>query len=157
MIRTPPERRIAEADEADCEWFLAADDALFHVYAVVRFGDRYTLRIDWLKESVLTFEPMTRPDGSLAPLGRGRFNYAALARVLAPLLRGRHYSLLRLNCRTVTFLVLTKVGFDAERLLARYERHQLLCGLVTRECFSAATIRELVAWLHAKAAARRIA
>ena len=129
------------------EWYLAFDSSLFHVYVIVRLYDDALLRIDWNRNSTLTFEYMT-PDEerreSRVFVGHRPFSKLAVERAIAGDMQ--HYQLFRFNCRTVSFLVLNSVAFDPELVFALYEKQGVMCGLEDSECVKLGELRHYLEW-----------
>jgi len=66
-------------------------------------------------------------------------------------LRGflREYALFDFNCRTVSYLIMTRVlGFDPDLVYAQFQKCRTVCGLNRDECFSIEELHHYVAWRH---------
>jgi hypothetical protein len=123
------------------------DQAKFHVYVAVRLGPKYAVRIDWSDDSVMTFSKFEVIEGQTRiRVGWGDFCKARIEQAMQRRLK-RGYSLFNFNCRTVSYLLLVKMGgFDSEEVYALFEKHNTLCGLDPEQCINPAEIRHFIEW-----------
>jgi hypothetical protein len=126
-------------------WFLVIDRYQFHVYVMAQICNKraechLAVRIDWHDNSTFCTERYEAKEGEEEIYIGTTESFCKLCMECAmedEMRRAKGYHLLRFNCRTVSFLVLTEVeGFDAERVYALFKKHEIRCGLDTEECFS---------------------
>lgn len=133
------------------DWYMAMDAHKFHVYVVVALDPNIWIRIDWDDNSTLTFKPLEPRAYAYEPrvhIGTRRFSRAAIEKRMTGYLH--QYQLVRFNCRTVSFAVLCVAGFDPDLVFTHFERHEVLCGLVSEECVTWDTLMAYLRWQIAK-------
>ena len=119
----------------DSKWLLVMDKNRFHVYVAVVINKDLQIRIDWNGDSTLTFKKYTfNPDEESYPIGDNGFCKLCIEKIMVNKLH--EYHLFTFNCRTVSFLILTLVGFDGTYIYNLYEHANVLCGLEESECLS---------------------
>jgi len=139
----------AEWEKARVEWSLANDVARFHVFVIARAPTLgLVVRIDWRDSGRLEVEPYRKEEGdeeTLIGYGHGLCR-ACVVHAVAEYADAYH--LFTCNCRTIAFLVLTRVcGFDAEAVYARFDQRDMRCGLGNPgDCFSYEEMQHYLAW-----------
>lgn len=130
-------------------WHLVLDASRFHAYVAVVMPEA-AVRFDWDDENRLKAGPyVPTPDQVVFVLGTAPCcvpcTKLAIARFERP------YNLFEFNCRTVSFLLLTRVAsFPPRDVFALFKKHATLCGLDRRACMSATEMRHLFDWIVAQ-------
>lgn len=131
------------------EWFLMADESHFHVYVkavIKKLG--LVIRIDWRNVSELQFEKF-QPDEKVSECLRvGETDWFCRHCIIECLKSDmRTYRLFQFNCRTVAFIILTKVClFSSSKVENMLDNKSMLCGLDERECLSEPEIKHYLAY-----------
>jgi len=139
-----------EWDTARVEWSLANDVARFHVFVVARAPSLgLAVRIDWRDSGRLEVEPYAaqEPGSEEVLIGRGYgFCRECIVHAVAECVES--YQLFTCNCRTVAFMVLTRVcGFDPDAVYERFDQRDMRCGLGNPgDCFSLEEMQHYLAW-----------
>lgn len=137
-------RHIEESKNT--KWMLCMDRHRFHVYVVAVTNKQLGVRIDWNKESTLTFEKYEAKPGEEAYfIGHNDF-FCKLCLEEKMASRLEQYQLFKFNCRTVSFMILVLVGFDAHHIYDRFEQTDVLCGLDQSECLKAKEMSHFFKW-----------
>jgi len=132
-------------DFDNCRWYLAMDKYRFHVYIIVVTQNQLYIRIDWNKNSTLTFEKyISTPDEDYYVVGHTGFCKLCIEELVVTQLKG--YALFKFNCRTVSFLVLKVMGFNTKHLYTVFQNAYTLCGLKEDECLSIKEIGHFLDW-----------
>lgn len=128
-------------------WYLMFDQYLFHVYVAVRLGPKFAVRIDWSDDSILTFSKFKVIEGQRRiRVGRNDFCKGKIKRAIKKRLE-RGYSLFNFNCRTVSYLLLVKMGgFNKEDVYSLFVENNTLCGLEPEQCINPQEIRHFIEW-----------
>jgi hypothetical protein len=120
------------------DWYLVVDKYQFHVYVVAAMKDcQLYVRIDWHNNSTLCFEPyIESSEEKHLHIGRTRkFCRQCILDIVKDEMQS--YKLFKFNCRTLSYMVLTKaMQFDAEAVYEQFNSQDLLCGLDMAECLS---------------------
>lgn len=137
--------------EMDVTWCLMTDESRFHVYVVAQLPD-VAVRIDWRVTSRLEFEKYTPNDkDECMPIGQAPgFCRDCIIHTMHYYLQ--QYQLLKFNCRTVSYLILTEAcGFDPTAVYEQLETRQMLCGLGNQwDCLALPEIHHYISWKHAE-------
>jgi hypothetical protein len=135
---------MSQHHQEETEWLMIFDAHKFHVYIVVLLESGAT-RIDWQDDSRLTFEPyVPQPAQETHAMGIASFCAACLEEEIKPYLS--EYKLFKFNCRTVSVLILLRMGFDSEAIYKPLAQASMMCGLNESECMSADEIRHFIDW-----------
>lgn len=128
-------------------WYLMLDQYQFHVFVAVRLGKKRAVRIDWSDDSVLTFSKFEVIEGQTRiRVGWSDFCKGTIEREMRKRLK-RGYSLFNFNCRTVSYLLLVKIGgFESEHVYTLFEDNNTLCGLDPEHCIDPSEIRRFIRW-----------
>ena len=134
------------------EWFLMADQSHFHVYvkAVIKKLD-LVIRVDWRNVSELQFEQFA-PDEKVSECMKvGETDWFCRDCIIKSIERDmKTYHLFKFNCRTVAFVILTKVClFSSTMVEEMLDSKFMLCGLDERECVSDQEIKHYIAYTKA--------
>jgi len=131
------------------EWFLMADPSHFHVYvkAVIRKMN-LSIRIDWRNVSELQFEAFSPEEKFSECIAVGKTDWFCRDCIIKCLEKDmKTYHLFQFNCRTVAYIILTKVClFDSRKIEDILDQKLMLCGLDERECVSPAEISHYIAY-----------
>lgn len=131
------------------EWFLMADESHFHVYvkAVIKKLN-IVVRIDWRNVSELQFEKFEPGEKVSECLRVGETDWFCRECIIECVKSDMTtYHLFKFNCRTVAYIILTKVClFHAQTVQQMLDEKFMLCGLDERECFSEAEIQHYLAY-----------
>lgn len=134
------------------EWFLMADESHFHVYvkAVIKQLGR-SIRIDWRNISELQFEQFQEGEKVGECLRVGETDWFCRDCIIKSLQKDMEtYHLFKFNCRTVAFIILTKVClFDSSLVENMLDNKAMLCGLDERECVSGEEIKHYIDYTRA--------
>jgi hypothetical protein len=137
--------------QRETRWYLMVDSDRFHVYVGVRIaGQKGVLRIDWRDNSRLELT-RRRHDfergHEAIPIGTTpTYCKACLVQRMREL-HLQHYQLFHFNCRTVTYLVLTRVqGFDKNAVYQHFVDDGILCGIDSTECVSLNELHHYLNW-----------
>lgn len=150
MARQPPPRHDCQVAR-ETSWYLMVDRDSFHVYVGVHVqGLRGRLRIDWQDNSRLELSWLKRGfdrhDRAILIGKTAQFCRACLVEKVRAL-HMQHYQLFHFNCRTVTYLILTRVqGFDKHAVYQHFVDGEILCGLDERECVSLTELHHYLNW-----------
>ena len=125
-------------------WKLAIDHARFHVYAVAIISPDLWVRVDWNETHKLTFKPYVVKEREIV-IDVG-FSDGFCKLCLEKEIYLEDYKLFEFNCRTVTFIVLTLMGFDSPKLYAMFTKNNVLCGLDESKCLSVDEITHFIQW-----------
>lgn len=128
-------------DSKGTKWLLCMDAHRFHVYVAAITLEGMRVRIDWNKESTLTFEKYKpRPGEEAYEIGTNDF---FCKRCIEDAIRDRlhQYDLFKFNCRTVSFMILALAGFDSHHVYDEFRKRRVLCGLVESECLKIDELR----------------
>lgn len=130
----------------DTKWMLCMDRYRFHVFVVAVTDQGLRIRIDWNKESTLTFENYEPESGEEAYfIGQNDFFCKlCLQDTIASHLE--KYQLFKFNCRTVSFMILVMVGFDSHHIYEQFQKRRVLCGLDQSECLKLNEMRHFFQW-----------
>ena len=125
------------------DWYLVLDRSKFHVY-VAFMGREEQFRIDWHTDSTLEGLVFVEKSGEERIfIGKGEFDQPSFEREILKLLE--MYKLFQFNCRTVSYLILTKiVGYTPDYVYKFFKDHRILCGLEFGECFSVEEIHHYI-------------
>lgn len=116
-------------------WLLVMDKHRFHVYVVSLLNDNLHIRIDWNRDSTLTFEKFVfNKEEDNYIIGKGDFSKSLIERIIKDQLK--EYELFNFNCRTVAFLVLKIAGFKERYLYNLFKKSEILCGIDKGACLS---------------------
>jgi hypothetical protein len=117
------------------DWYLVLDKSKFHVY-VAFVGDGEQFRIDWHTNSTLEVSPFVEKEGETCiSVGKGEWDQPSFEVAILELLE--RYKLFQFNCRTVSYLILTKiVGYKPDYIYQYFKENHILCGLEFGQCFS---------------------
>ena len=134
------------------EWYLVLDQHKFHVYVAVAIQERdLYVRIDWHDNSTLCFEPYQNNNlETHVHIGTtSLFCRNCILDIMKEEMQT--YKLFRFNCRTVSYLVLTKaMSFNAKKVFHRFNSMDILCGLDQSECLSLEEIHHYIAYAENK-------
>lgn len=126
------------------EWFLVTDESRFHTYVKAVIKDEgLEIRVDWHDNSTLCFErfvPETTKVGDCVAIGKTTwFCRECIVRGMESDMKT--YNLFKFNCRTVSFVILTKIcRFDPQKVEGLFDSLRILCGIDERECLSTTEI-----------------
>ncbi len=151
-----PRAEVTGLDEHQCnrghedgggvQWFLVVDKYEFHVY-VAAVCRQFQVRIDWHQDSTLTYRPF-HFDQLEQNIAVGRGHWFCKPCIETQLRHGmQEYRLFHFNCRTLSYLILTRVAqFDPDEVYAKFDKLRLLCGLQPVQCLSLDEIHRYVAY-----------
>lgn len=117
---------------------MVIDKYQFHVYVVAAMKEcQLYVRIDWHNNSTLCFEPY-QENSEEKHIHIGTTRRFCRQCILDMIKKEMHaYKLLQFNCRTLSYMLLTKTqGFDADFVYEQFNSRDLLCGLDMTECVS---------------------
>lgn len=155
----PPSSSLTELNEAthdgkwknrQVEWFLVTDQSRFHTYvkAVIKDEPPLQIRIDWHDNSRLCFErflPETMVSDCIEVGKTKWFCRECIVKGIESDMKT--YNLFQFNCRTVAFIILTKIcRFDSQKVEALFDSLRILCGIDERECVSTTEISHYLAY-----------
>jgi hypothetical protein len=129
-------------------YHLAKDGCNFHVFIIVILPGMVRVRIDWNRESTLTFTPYApKQGGQTYALGYGYFcKHCIEQTLLASVDSYPRYNLFEFNCRSVAFLVLNSVGFEYAHVYSAFREMNVLGGIEMHECFTPEAMRAYLCW-----------
>lgn len=135
----------------ETRWYLMVDRDRFHVYVGAQVeGMRGRLRIDWHDNSQLELRWLRHGfdrDAEAILIGTTRNFCKACLVERVKSLHMQHYQIFRFNCRTVTYLILTRVyGFDKQVVYDHFVNGQIMCGLDESECVSLNELHHYLNW-----------
>lgn len=128
------------------EWYLVVDEYKFHVYVTAAIPEKELyVRIDWHGNSTLSFEPYDdKPGEQRVHIGN---SHTFCRHCIIDTMKNKmhYYRPFGFNCRTVAYLILTKVElFDATLVFDKFNEMDILCGLDPRECVSLEEIHHYI-------------
>lgn len=128
------------------KWYLLLDRNRFHVFIGVVINKNLTIRIDWNRDATLTFkkyEEYIYEEKTF--LGKRDFSKSEIKKLMKNKLK--NYDLFYFNCRTVTYMILTKiVHFDSHEVYNLFKQYSIMCGLKEEECLSMEEIEHFISF-----------
>lgn len=155
MNKQFPESSIVELNKhthqgdwhkAKVKWFLMADESHFHTYLKVEIPKlKQEIRIDWHDNSTLCFEPYKNDqNGKVSEkIFIGETDWFCRECIIGCLENDMQtYKLFLFNCRTVSFVILTKIClFNSTKVEEIFNQKEMMCGIDSRECISESEIQ----------------
>jgi len=138
------------------QWYMVVDKYLFHVYigvVIQRPSGKPPLqvRLDWDNANKLTFKPFVFDDleQNIEVSHSDTFCKLCIESELVSEMQA--YKLFRFNCRTVSYIILTKVmGFSPDLVYDNLNRLNTLCGIDSRACLSLDELQHYIEWSRGK-------